>query len=298
MTPSVACVGVATLDLIYGVDRLPSEDGKMHARSYRESGGGMAANAAVIVARLGGRATWCGRLGDDDLGRRILDGLARENVDASLARLYPGTPSPHSIVLADRRGDRAIILFRPQTVDPDPSWLPLDVLMRSDAVLADNRWIEGASALFAAARTAGKPAILDADAAADARTVEAVRAATHAIFSAPGLAGLYGTEDPEAGLRLAARDCAFVAVTMGPEGVCWIGPDGTLRHLPAFPVEAIETVGAGDIFHGAFALRYVETGDETAALRFAAAAAAIKCAGEGGRASFPDRSAVEALLAG
>ena len=78
----------------------------------------------------------------------------------------------------------------------------------------------------------------------------------------------------------------------------WIGPDSILHDMPAFPVEAIETVGAGDIFHGAFALRLVETGDEPGALRFAAAAAAIKCAGEGGRASFPDRGAVEALLAG
>jgi sulfofructose kinase len=295
---SVSCVGVATLDLIYGVDHLPAEDGKMPARSYRESGGGMAANAAVIVARLGGQSTWCGRLGADDLGDRILDGLRREGVDVSPARTYPGTSSPHSIVLSDRKGNRAIILYRPPAIDPDPTWLPLEKLLRADAVLADNRWIEGASRVLAAGRALGRPAILDADAAADSQTVEAVRAASHAIFSAPGLAGLYGTDDPEEGLRLASRDCRFVAVTRGPRGVMWIGPDGALRVQPAFTVEAVETVGAGDIFHGAFALRLVETGVESDSLRFAAAAAALKCAGTGGRASFPDRAAVDALLTG
>ncbi|MDQ0469261.1 sugar kinase [Labrys wisconsinensis] len=296
MTARVMCVGGAVIDLIYEVDALPSQDGKMLALSYRESGGGMAANAAVIVARLGGEAAWCGRLGDDDKGRRILDGLRQEKVDVRHARLVAGVQSSHSIVLVDGEGNRAIIIYRSDAFEPDTTWLPISSILQADAIVADNRWVEGASLVLSAARQHGKPAVLDADTATDRATLTAVRAASHAIFSTPGLAGLYGTPNPGEGLRQASRDCPFVAVTMGGSGVMWIDSGGMARSMPAFPIGAVETVGAGDIFHGAFALALVETRDEVAALRFASATAALKCMGRGGRASFPDRAAVEKFL--
>ncbi|MBB4112787.1 sulfofructose kinase [Rhizobium sp. BK226] len=297
MTVKVTCLGGAVLDLIYGVDELPHEDGKSIARSYAESGGGMAANAAVIVSRLGGQAIWCGRVGDDDKGRRILDGLRLEKVDVRTAKVVPGVQSSHSIVLKDRIGNRAIILYRSEALDFDPSWLPLEKLLVADAVLADNRWIEGAVALLSAARARGIPAVLDADSAGDDTTLQAVSAASHVVFSAPGLAALFKTETPEEGLRRAHQHAPFVAVTLGSKGVLWLDENGATRHVPSFPVTAVETVGAGDIFHGAFAFALGRGQSEEDGLRFAAAAAAIKCAGEGGRESFPRMPDVEALLA-
>jgi sulfofructose kinase len=298
MTAKVFCLGVATLDLIYAIERLPADDGKISAASYHLSGGGMAANAAVAIARLGGGSSWCGRLGDDEHGRRILEGLAAESVDGSQARVFPGVASPHSVVLVDNEGRRALVLFRPALDDSDAGWLPLDAILSSDALLADNRWVAGAKLALAAARARGLPAVLDADVGTGAETREAVRAATHTIFAGAALASLYETDDVEAGLRRASADCSFVAVTLGAQGVCWIDQRGAFHSLPAFPVVALETVGAGDVFHGAFALALLETGEEGAALRFAAAAAALKCAGRGGRSSFPSRAEVEKLLAG
>lgn len=297
MTTRVSCLGGAVLDLIYGVDALPSEDGKSVARSFMESGGGMAANAAVIVSRLGGAATWCGRIGDDDKGLRILNGLRQENVDVSTVLIIPGMHSAHSVVLKDRIGNRAIILFKPEKVDPDPSWLPLDRLLDADAVVADNRWIEGAAVLLAAARDKGLPAILDADAAGDLTTLEAVKVASHVIFSAPGLASLFATEDIEAALRAAQDLAPFVAVTRGRKGVHWLDENARLRHLPAFAVDAVETVGAGDIFHGSFAYALGSGMPIEAALRFSSAASALKCTGEGGRKSYPNGTMVRDFLA-
>ncbi|TKT69913.1 sugar kinase [Aquamicrobium sp. LC103] len=296
MTVQIACIGGAVLDLVYGVDRLPGEDGKTRALSYFETGGGMAANAAVTIARLGGSAAWWGRLGGDDKGARVLEGLKQDQVNIDTVRIVDDAISSHSLVLSDRAGNRAIVLYRSDALDPDPAWLPLHAVATLNAVLADNRWIEGAVATLSAARQAGIPAVLDADAGADPRTVEAVRCASHAVFSEPGLAEIYNTNDPAEGLRRAAADAPFVAVTLGSRGVRWLKRGGEIQSLPAFPVRAIETVGAGDVFHGAFAFALANSMSEEEGLRFSAAAAALKCASEGGRISFPDRVAVDRLL--
>jgi len=87
----------------------------------------------------------------------------------------------------------------------------------------------------------------------------------------------------------------FLAVTDGPDGVYWLD-GGEVRHMPAFKVEAVDTLGAGDTFHGAFAIALVETGDTVAALRFAAAAAALKCTRFGGMMGAPTRAEVDAFL--
>ena len=203
----------------------------------------MSANAAVIIARLGGKASWCGRLGDDARGRQILEGLHEENVDASAARSLPGASSPHSIVLVDSEGRRALVLHRPLFDDAQTDWLPLGEIDRVDAVLADNRWVPGARTLLQAARARGVPAVLDADVGTGAETIEAVRAATHRFFSGAALAYLYGRPDPEEGLRQAARDCRFVSVTLGQEGARWLDAHGAFCTQPAFPVDAVETGG-------------------------------------------------------
>lgn len=296
MTAKIVCVGSAVLDLIYSVETLPFRDGKQNALSYTESGGGMAANAAVAIQRLGGHASWCGRLGEDDVGRRIRDGLFAENVDVRLGRLFKDVSSPHSVVLIDREGNRALVLYRPALLDPDPSWLPISEILTFDAVLTDNRWIEGAVQVLSAARQRGIPGVLDADSAGDKSTLRAVELASHVIFSKDGLSELFDVDDPEAGLQEAIRYAPFAAVTIGADGVMWSANRGPVQWMPGLPIRARETVGAGDIFHGAFTLALIEGAGEEGALRFASAAAALKCAREGGRSGFPRRAEVEEIL--
>jgi sulfofructose kinase len=293
--PRIACVGGAVLDLIYGVERLPSADTKLVARSVAESGGGMAANAAAAIARLGGSATWYGRIGDDEMGQHIVSGLEAKGV-ASFPHRIPGTKSPHSIVLVDDQGDRAIVLYRPSGFDVDPKWLPLERICDAEVVLADNRWVPGAVRALEAARDRGIPAVLDADISDDLDGLSAVQASTHVVFSEQGLSGLFRTDDPAEGLRLASRHAPFVAVTLGSKGVLWLDADGRIRSLKALAVTAKETLGAGDVFHGAFALALAEGRTEEQALRFGAATAALKCERAGGRATFPTRSEVDAAL--
>lgn len=295
MTPRVSCVGGAVLDLIYSVERLPSADTKMAAKSFTESGGGMAANAAAAIARLGGQSTWFGRVGDDEMGQHIVNGLESSGV-ATSAHVIAGAKSPHSLVLVDDHGDRAIVLYRSNGFDVNPSWLPLDRVCEADVVLADNRWVPGATRALKAARDRGIPAVLDADISDDPAVLGAVQVATHAVFSEQGLSGLFGTADPIAGLKLAAKHAPFVAVTLGSKGVLWIDAEGGVQVLEAFPIAAKETLGAGDVFHGAFALALGERQPMADAMRFAAVTAALKCQRTGGRMTFPSRGEVDAAL--
>ncbi|HVZ00460.1 MAG TPA: PfkB family carbohydrate kinase [Dongiaceae bacterium] len=288
----VACVGVAVLDLIYGVERLPSEDSKIRAHSLVESGGGMAANAASAIVRLGGQATWYGRVGDDEMGTHVLAGLRAEGVETAAARRIADARTSHSVILVDGEGDRAIVLYGSEALDGDPSWLPLDQVAAHQVVLADIRWIPGAISALTAARASGRPAVLDADTTYDPTAMAAVKAASHVVFSKPGLECLFGGA-PEEGLRRAADHAPFVAVTLGSQGVLWIDASGGIRRMPAVPVETRETLGAGDVFHGAFALALAEGRTEEQAIEFGAVAAALKCGRAGGRSSFPYRNEVD-----
>lgn len=297
MSGPILCVGTAVLDRIYGVDHLPSRDGKMLARSLHVSGGGMAANGAVAIVRLGGRAAWCGRVGDEAIGAAILSGLKSEGVDTGWARVVAGEFSPHSIVLCDQDGNRSLIVHRSETMDPSTEWIAQRDITPFAAVHSDTRWPEGSKYLLSAARDRGIPGVLDVDSANDGYDVKPIVAlASHTIFSTVGLREMFAIDDLELGLVKASALCRFVAVTMGADGVMWRDKSGSIIRLPAFKVNALETIGAGDIFHGGFALALVEGLSEREALLFASAAAAVKCSRVGGRQGYPLRSDVTALL--
>lgn len=280
------------MDYIYALDRLPVGDGKYLAQSRTESAGGMAACAAVAIDRLGGKAFFYGRLGADAIGEEILEGLRQEGVDVTGVRCYAGRVSPHSIVLVDKTGERIIVPYGAEAFPVDPSWLPLTEIAAADAVLADIRWPEAAEVVFRQARMAGKPAVLDAEASSNPAAMLAVQSASHALFSASGLEALSGTTSVEDGLNWAwEHNRAWVGVTLGAQGIVWL-EDGRLEQLSAIPVEAVETLGAGDVFHGAFVLALGEGQTNREAVRFASAVAALKCSRSGGRKSYPSRAEV------
>ncbi|OWT64186.1 sugar kinase [Candidimonas nitroreducens] len=296
--PRVICLGLSAYDCTWVVGDLPSGDGKTRALDHREGGGGMAANAAVTVARLGGRAEFWGRAGDDAAGQGMRAELGAFGIDVDHFRLFPGARSSVSGIVVDERGERMIFNFRGAGLPAEAGWLPLGGLAGSGAVLADPRWPEGALALFVAARRAGVPTVLDGD-VADPEVFDLLLPHTDfAVFSEPGLAGYAGAAAKDDAGRLAyarSRGCGLAAVTLGARGLVWDTGQGA-RHLPAFPVLAVDTTGAGDALHGALAFALAAGAAAEDALRFSAAVAALKCRHAGGRAGCPDlREAVEFL---
>lgn len=290
----VLCVGFAALDHVFGLETMPQRAEKHLAHRFAAVGGGNAANAAVAIARLGGHAMLATRVGEDDIGTAILAGLARDGVDCALALRVPGHRSAISAILVDAAGERMVINYADQTMPDDCSPLRNAVTPSIRAVMADTRWESAAILCLDAVRKQGGFAVVDID--RPPRDPAFLQAATHIAMSAQALRTMTGIDDLRAGLKAFRPGVpGWLAVTDSERGVFYMhGED--VRHCPAFPVEAVDTLGAGDTFHGAFALALAEGMGEERALRFASAAAAIKCTRFGGRDGSPTRAELDFFL--
>jgi sulfofructose kinase len=291
---SVLCIGISVLDYVFQVDAMPTRAEKFRSHAMASVGGGIAANAAVTVARQGGAAHLVTRLGDDALGRTILDEIAADGVDVGLSRRFPGVRSQLSCILVDAAGERMIVSYSDLAMPDDTAWLPRSLPDGIDAVLGDTRWQAGAKHMMRLARGAGKPAVMDIDRQPD--DGELIDSCSHAALSAQAAIEMTGSSDlPRAVEVLSRRHSCWLAVTDGENGVWWTD-GGAVRHTPAFRIDARDTLGAGDAWHGAFALGLAEGMAEAQAVRYASAVAALKCMTFGGRAGIPTRAATEAFL--
>lgn len=292
---TILCAGVAVIDFVYQLDEMPRRSEKYRAKDAWMTGGGNAANAAVAISRLGGHARLAARLGDDAVADMIVSGLEVEGVDCALVRRFAGRKSSFSAVFIDAAGERQIVNYRDMDISFGAEWLAAADLGQFDAALSDTRWPQCGAAVLGRARERGVPGVLDAEAPI-ALAEGALMLASHIAFSAQGLRDYAGHSDLAKGLREVARATgAWVCVTDGAKGVLWLDGDD-VRSVPAVAVVAVETLGAGDVWHGAFTLKLAEGEREEAAIRYANAAAAFKCAGSGGRASYPRRADVGAFL--
>lgn len=294
--PTVLVAGAAVQDFIYRFDAAPARGTKGRAKDFISVGGGSGANAAVAVVRLGGKGQVLAPLGDDLIGEMIVRGLEAEGVDTSKILRIPGRESPVCSSIVDGDGERTILTWHPPHVAPPEIDDADAVVSDCDAILTDDRYPSIAVPLLEAAKKRGIPGVLDGD-RAEGDAPQMISAASHVVFGTPGLRGTSGISDPTKGL-LAMRKVtdAFIAVTLGSGGVLWLDGD-RVRRLQSFPVHAVDTLGAGDTFHGAFTLALAEKMPEPEALRFASAVAAIKCSRFGGRAGVPTRAEVEEFLA-
>jgi sulfofructose kinase len=298
--PCILCTGIIVLDEVFRVDDFPKPDGKVEAKGFFVVNGGCAANAAVAIARLGGRAALAGPLGGpagtDDNGDRVLAALKRENVDTSACQRVDGLGTALSAIFIDARGDRTIVTYRDEriaAVTPDD---PDAISAAADLVLADNRSAEFARPICEAARRRNVRVVLDGDKPTVADD-PFFRVASHIVFSSECLLATTRCSDLAEGLKAIARHTdAFLAVSNGPNDIL-VFQDGSFDRVPVFPIRAVDTLGAGDALHGGFALALAEGRSEIQALRFGAAVAGIKCSRVGGSAGAPQRAEVEALLA-
>ncbi|RZU48300.1 sugar/nucleoside kinase (ribokinase family) [Krasilnikovia cinnamomea] len=281
MTVRVVCVGLATVDLIQRVDRIPGADEKVEAGSAELAAGGPATNAAVAAAALGAEVTLVTAVGTHPLAAVIRADLSTYGVSVLDATPTASTPPPVSAVtVLAATGQRSIVSRNAGGLSaPAPAALT-GVLSRADAVLVDGHH----PALATAAARAGRPLIVDAgswrpvfaDVLPHAEVV-----ACSATFRHPEL------PDPAAILDLGAR---HVAVTAGPEPVRWFAP-GAAGEVPVPPVAAVDTAGAGDVFHGALAVAVARDGalsDLPGSLGYAVAVAGIRVGHAGPRAWLAD----------
>ena len=298
--PRILCAGIIVLDEVFRVDEFPQPDGKVQAKGFFVVNGGCAANAAVAIARLGGRAALAGPMGgpagEDENGDRVLKALARENVDCAACQRIDGLATALSAIFMNTRGDRTIVTYRDERIAAAAPDNPEQIISAADAVLADNRYPEFVRPICEAARRRNLPVVLDGD----RPTIEddpLFRVASHVVFSWECLRETTGIADLGEGLlRIAGKTDAFLAVSNGPDDIVYLD-EGRVRRLPVFKIAAVDTLGAGDAFHGGFALALAEGRSEVEAMRFGTAVAGIKCTRIGGSAGAPKRPEVDAFLA-
>ena len=297
-TPRILCIGMPVRDLTFQVRGLPARGFKVGAERFQEIAGGNALNSAIAIAKLGGRAAICGPMGDagETSSRYIFDEMAKLGIETQDIVHMPGLVTPISAIMIDPSGERTIVTFR----DPELWKVQLpdhdELLEGCDAILTENRCAEFCTEFCAEAVRRGIPVIVDVDRTMSLRE-GLLTASTHLVFSSEALQSTAGvTSDAEALLKIAKLTPSFLAGTRGAQGTLWLDEQGQLQQTPAFPVHTVDTLGAGDVFHGAFALAITEHQDIPAALRFASAAAALKCTRFGGAFAAPQRAEVAALL--
>jgi sulfofructose kinase len=296
--PHILCIGIPVRDLTFRIQGLPARGSKVNASHFDEICGGNALNAAIGIVRLGGRASICGPMGDarETSSKFIFEKLAHEGINTKNIIHMPGLVTPISNIMIDPSGERTIVTFR----DPELWKVRLpdadELLKDCSAILTESRCAEFCTDLCAEARSRGIPVIVDADRAMSLRE-GLLTASSHLVFSSEPLQETADiADDGEALKKIAKLTSSFLAGTRGAQGTIWLDEKGNLQQTPAFPVHTVDTLGAGDVFHGAFALAITERQDIPAALRFASAAAALKCTRFGGAFAAPQRAEVEELL--
>ena len=303
--PTLLGVGHVALDLVFGVESLALSPVKHRARSHVQVVGGMTASACTAAARLGAKVRFASPVGDDDAAEAFQRHFGREGVDASWLQRVAGATSTVSAILVDAQGERAVV-SRLGSALADPPSFDLDAIKGCDLLLADPRCPSWAEAALHAMRAAGRPSVFDGDTAPQADLHRLAGLARWAVFSAQGLKAWLGIPADAAlvedqlsrGLAELLKAGAEVAVvTQGEHGLHWQRHGAPMRAMPAFRAgPVVDTLGAGDVFHGALGVALARGDPDEGALRFASIAAALKCTGAGGIAAAPRWSEVQAAL--
>ncbi len=287
----VLCAGMASYDLIFRVDRPLNEDDKSAASSLTQSGGGPAASASIAVSRLGLASAFAGYLGRDPFGDYLLNDFLEANVNLDLL-VRDSAPTSISAVFVTPRGKRSLVNYRA------PKPIPAQALdfskLRAKVILFDGHEPEISIPLLEYADRWNAKTVLDAGSVHEG-TRQLAPCVDYLIASQKFALDFSGEKQIDAALEALTQHAPSVVVTVGERGLYWYHENRS-GHLPAFRVDAVDTTGAGDAFHGAFAACLAREWDWEKTLLFSSAAAAISCTQLGGRPGLPTLREVRSFL--
>ncbi len=301
--PIIAVVGSLNIDLVAYTSRVPGPGETIIGDRFQMGFGGKGANQAVMAARLGGRASMVGALGDDVYAEMTLGNLASQGVDAAHVARVEGSSGVAPIWVEPDGTNRIIVVPGANgRVDPDAAAAALRSIEQLAVVIGQLEVPQRVTAeAFRVARELGAITILNPAPAAELDE-NLVTASDWIIPNEHELAILVGANDVdvEDDAQLAAfarRIRPRLAITLGSRGAAVVGRDGHVERVPAVPVEAVDTTGAGDAFIGAFAYGLAAGLDEGVAIRLGIACASDSVTREGTQSSYPSRERAAALLA-
>ncbi|MEX2540844.1 MAG: PfkB family carbohydrate kinase [Trueperaceae bacterium] len=298
--PLLLGLGMATVDFLTLVPRLPGPDEVFPLQRLDMQGGGPVATALAAAARLGTGAAFAGAVGDDHWGDAIVDDFGRFGVNVDEVVRRRGGVSPHSVILVDAAsGKRSILYSNGDVRGLEPAELPERLIGRAAVLHLDGFDIDAALEAARIARAAGVPVSLDGGAGEPwPGLLDLLPLVDLLVVAAQFAESVTGEKRPESALTALRRwGARQVVITDGARGAWFLGGEGDTGHVPAFDVEVVDTTGAGDTFHGAYLHAFLAGESIAGCVLFASAAAALKCTRLGGRAGLPTSDQVEAFLA-
>ena len=299
MKKIITGVGAAVLDHLNLIEDYPNEDGSTHITQIISQGGGACATAVVAAHRLGMHGQMISSIGDDETGRMILESLDFEGIDTTMMEIVAGGVSPHSEIMVNPESGTRTKFVCSNTLPPI-EWNPdqIALLKNSDILHVDGTRYDNAMAAIELAKQFGIPVSVDGCHMEEDRELNRKMAekADILIMNARYPKLVAKTETTEQALEYFASIGPKVVIsTQGTKGcLAWI--DGHVEVFPAYSVKAVDSTGAGDVFHGAFLAAYMQGKDVRFAIQYATIAAALKCTQVGGRAGIPSHQEILSYL--
>ena len=294
----VVGVGQCSLDYLGIVDRYPRIDEKTVTSDFMIQGGGLTATAMVTVARLGGRASYIGKISDDDFSKTIIAGLEQEGVFTGDLVIQPGDFSPFSYIIVDRQSGKRTIIHTTGDFQLEAAEIRREQIQSARVLQVDAHHPRGALQAAIWAKEAGIPVVMDAGSIRGG-SIEIADLTDCLIVSQRFVHDFTAQEDPvQAAYEFIESNKgkrALSAVTMGERGCLFVTAEG-IFHQPAFTVDVVDTTGAGDVFHGAFSFGLSREWPYRKIIEFAAAVSALKCTKLGGRTGIPSYDQVTRFL--
>lgn len=295
-------IGLNCVDILIRLGDMPTWESSASLRAIRLDGGGPVGTALVAAARLGARVGYIGTIGNDAVGALKRQYLSKEGIDTSQVKTRPySEPNLVLVFVHEESAERVFAIPDDYYKDPlRPDELDRQYITSADYLHLDG--IYGDAALQAAKwmREAGKRVVLDAiktEGKPDPILGEIV-AWTDVLISGSGFVrGLTGEDDfLKASKSILGMGPQIIVETRGEQGSFTVTQNEAF-HTPAFRVEALDTTGAGDVFHGAYIFGLIHGWDVRRMATFATAMAAIKCTRLGGRNGIPTLDEVNNFLA-
>jgi sulfofructose kinase len=289
---------VAVDDLVY-VDHYPAVDTKEPIREWARQGGGLAGTALVTVARLGMRAAYFGCLGEEELSQFTRLEFIREGVDVTPIISIPDARPIHSIVIIEKpTGSRTLFFDVAGLQAPPLGYITPDLINKTRVLFVDHTLPVAGIKAAKLARTMGIPVVADIEASAraedDLRIVELVELVDHLVIGIEMAQHLSGREHPgEAAHEILNQGHQAVVVTVGDQGSWFCEERGNPQHQPALKVAVVDTVGCGDVFHGAYTASLAKGMQVSDAVKIATIAAGLKATKPGGRTGIPNWKVID-----
>jgi sulfofructose kinase len=284
----IICVGPIFLDRVVRIDSFPKKPIKLVAKSLEKRLGGPAAVASFAANILGENSELVSRFGDDEAADFLQSELNQYNINFKKSITVKGTLSSQSHIFEDKHGERMLAVFNEKKLLNEKT-LPNFNFTNEQTYLIDTHWIEAAHYVAKNTYDRGIKCVVDLDNFTKSQALEeTINYSSHPIFSEIGLLQFTNDKSVIDSLKsLYKSNNKFYAVTLGSKGVYWID-NGRVFHCSAPKINALETNGAGDVFHGAFA-RFIHANKTIQeSIELATAAASLKCSRSGGIRSIPD----------